>query len=348
MKALIITVQGIGNTILALPALQALKAKGASMDAIVSGNGSSDILAQMNLVDEILVWDERKAPWMNFLNLGSKLLGRKYSDAYALCPAGKRENILLRFARASSKHGWRYARGGASLLACGGAGMLLWDETRHDLFSNQTLLSLNSLEIEKGLEEITKKLKASAGKKNDGKTHIGIQPFSHVKAKCWLPAEYTQLISLMQKHLPAEFHLFGSMAASKEMNMVKDGLAGVHVHSGLAWKELVGRIGALDFFIGVDSSVSHLAAVSGISTCVLYGITVPERTAALGKNVLVIQGQGSGKSSYGFSQGYKNSGSNGLSLKPEKVSEIALSFFRSGTVSESAVQLPFGAKLWLV
>src|SRR5262245_22206776 len=106
-QALIISVQGIGNTVLMTPSIAALSDMGYAVDVLVSDNGSQRILRLCPSVRSTYVWQERASTFANLWRLLKDLRGQRYDVAYALYPNGKRENVLLLLARATQK--LRYA-----------------------------------------------------------------------------------------------------------------------------------------------------------------------------------------------------------------------------------------------
>ena len=59
--------------------------------------------------------------------------------------------------------------------------------------------------------------------------------------------------------------------------------------SGLSIRLLAGVLSQLDFFLGHDSGVTHLAALLGTPTVALFGPTEPARWAPRGRAVMVIR-----------------------------------------------------------
>ncbi|MBN2337946.1 MAG: glycosyltransferase family 9 protein [Acidobacteria bacterium] len=63
---------------------------------------------------------------------------------------------------------------------------------------------------------------------------------------------------------------------------------------GLPLGPLAGVLGRCRFFVGNDSGVTHLAAALGVPTVALFGPTAPEQWAPLGESVTVLR-EGSGR-----------------------------------------------------
>lgn len=357
-KVLLLTVQGIGNTILSLPVIYALKAKGYGVDLLLSDNGSSNLVHFLNVADQIFIWHENHNLLVNLFRLGLFLQFHHYDTVYALSPAGRRENLLLRLAKARSKRGWRSSERWR-LLAFNNPALPFWNEKKHDLLSNQDLVSLEDSEIEIALRKVRdqfRELNEKTTQKME-KMKIGAQPLSHVRSKCWSFENFKNFLILLREQFEFEVCFFGSYDEASALSQFAASLPmEAEIKAGLTWREVTQHVNELDFFIGVDSAMSHLSAICGIPTCILYGVTNPERTCALGENVLIIQDNNSTAASYQFAKGYAKD-QHSLELRVEDVLESVIPILRflkqnpkkfdSSNIlfPQPIEQLPFGAKL---
>src|SRR5258708_17151140 len=142
-RALVISVQGIGNTVLITPVINSLAQAEYEVDAIVSNNGSHEILALTPNVRTRYLWIEGDSVIGNLLRLKSELGRARYDVAYALYPNGKRENALLWLARAARKIRYTDPQNHYRLLNFLPAGEKLPLEKRHDVNNNLKLLETN-------------------------------------------------------------------------------------------------------------------------------------------------------------------------------------------------------------
>src|SRR5258708_226008 len=135
-NALLISVQGIGNTVLMTPVIRSLAEAGYEVDALVSDNGSDEILARNANANKQYLWIENEGLIKNVLRLRSELRRVQYDVAYALYPNGKRENFLLYLSRASWKIRYVDSEHCYRLLNFLPASKKVTFERRHDVESN--------------------------------------------------------------------------------------------------------------------------------------------------------------------------------------------------------------------
>lgn len=320
-----ITCQGIGNTILALPVLKAFKDTGADCDLVASDNGSAQLAALSGLAAEIHEWQEKDGWAANASRLSKILRIQKYDTAFALAPAGRRENLLLRFSGARKKKGWRSAHPWR-LLSFWDSGMPFWDEKKHDLESNRILTGLSGEQVKSAVDSLRSVFRRSGSfpKQKTNKTVLGIQPFTKARFKCWSFEEVKNFMSALQARIPCEMLIFGAAFEEEELTKLAQEVGGCFVIAGRPWQEVVDCFNGLDGFIGIDSSMAHLAAVCGVPTCVLYGSTEPGRVSALGENVVILKSKNAHAGGYEFSKTYPKAGH--LELRPEKALDAVLSF----------------------
>src|SRR5436305_6273909 len=142
-SALVISVQGIRNTVLMTPVIDSLAMAAYEVDAIVADNGSQEILALCPNVRKRYLWREHDGVIRNLLRIRSELGRSRYDVAYALYPNGKRENTLLCLARASQKIRYTDSQHYYRLLNFLPASEKLPLEKRHDVNNNLRLIETN-------------------------------------------------------------------------------------------------------------------------------------------------------------------------------------------------------------
>jgi ADP-heptose:LPS heptosyltransferase len=323
-RILLITTQGIGNTVLALPIFETFAAAGCSLDLVLSNNGSAELARALGLGDHIHQWDEARSSLANLFSLRSALKEARFDAAYALAPAGRRENLLLRMARAEVKRGWR-TPWPWRLLSFQDPRMPYWDDTKHDLRSNQLLTEVKDEQLLGALAAVRERLRSAASPPLQGATGIrmGVQPFSKFREKCWPMATMRDFLNQLHARFPLSITLFGSAAEEAELRSLAAALsAKTEVRAGAALRSVIGAVAAQQIFLGIDSSMAHLAALTGIPTCILFGATPPERVGALGENVTIVQSPRPIGSIYRFTTGFPPDHRGGLDLDPQRVLAI--------------------------
>lgn len=135
----------------------------------------------------------------------------------------------------------------------------------------------------------------------DGGIIIGIAPgASYGPAKRWMAERFKETAERLVKDNGAKVILFGGKDDREICNAVLDGLTGLNPHTktfgvgvNLAGevdlRKSIALISRCNLFITNDSGPMHIAAALGIPTVAIFGSTDPKLTRPLGDNVRVIK-----------------------------------------------------------
>ncbi len=110
---------------------------------------------------------------------------------------------------------------------------------------------------------------------------IGISPFTaYGSAKEWIPEYFVNLIKDLKKRFNCEIVLFGSPKEESKLRSLSENLQNdIHfVSSGFSLREAMIIISKLDFFIGNDSGLMHIASSFNIPLIGIFGPTLPEKS----------------------------------------------------------------------
>ena len=93
---LIISIQGLGNTVMFEPTLRyLLKGKNINISVVMSNNGSYQFAKYLHGgAVNYYIWDEAENTVCNIINLVRKWRKKKFDIGYATYPSAKRENIF--------------------------------------------------------------------------------------------------------------------------------------------------------------------------------------------------------------------------------------------------------------
>lgn len=325
-KVILLSCQGIGNTVLCFPIFQYFKQKGYECDCVVSDNGASKLLKHFSLTDNIFEWKEKKSPVKNWARLRFLLNRNKYDAVYALSPSGRRENFLLHLIHASKKYGFR-TNHPFRLFSFYGKEMPLWNENRHDLESNQLLAGALPEDISFSIEAIKKNCGAIRNASSKSRPLLlAIQPFTKEKKKSWGDQEYRKLLKEIEDELPVEFYLLGANADEFLLRETAKNLKSkTTLLMGKSWEEVVQVLRGVDVFIGIDSCLAHLAGFIGLPTFIFYGYTNPCRTSAIGTQTFILGSPSAGRA--GFI--HKPVSEKAFPLASDQASKISLSFLKA-------------------
>lgn len=141
---------------------------------------------------------------------------------------------------------------------------------------------------------------------------IGLQP--GVKAhfddsRRWPAEKYIQLINMISKKIEVCVYLFGVEEEREILDLISSGITcEKKLFCGENLDKVIDVISLMDYFVGNDSSLLHIATTFSIPVLGLYGPTNPTRTAPFTSNSIFIKASKfiNPKYQLGFESDYKN------------------------------------------
>jgi heptosyltransferase-2 len=303
VKILVRATNWIGDAIMALPALRAIRSRGASTVSVLSRLHVADIYRDQDVADELIVYEPRgaHAGISGRERLASELRAKKFDTA-----------ILLQNAFDAAWLAWRadiperigYARDGRSMLLTQAVRVpkpgeipaheqyyyleLLRRAGWIDMLPNETFIQLR---VTREAGERALKTLAGAGVRSDA-VRIAIGAGSaYGSAKCWPPSRFAELANRLQSQMNADVILFGaaseaavSAAIISEMQRPPIDLTGK-----TATVDLPALLSQCHVFIGNDSGAMHVAAAAGLPTVAIFGPTDPFGTAPVTPRCTIVR-----------------------------------------------------------
>ena len=304
MKILIRATNWIGDAIMALPALRAVRARLSDAEiAILARPYVADIYRDQQICDELINYDASgiHAGFSGREQLARELRVQKFDVA-----------LLLQNAFDAAWLAWRaniperigYARDGRSLLLTKPVAMPKRGEIpAHEKFYYLELLRrvgwADSLPDESFISmtvpEAKRRSAAEFLVKSGARLHalrvaIGAGA-SYGSAKCWPPPRFAELASRLQAQSDADVILFGtaaeaavSSAIAAEMRVPPIDLTGK-----TAIADLPALLSHCHLFIGNDSGAMHVAAAVGLPVVAVFGPTDALGTAPVTPRCTIVQ-----------------------------------------------------------
>ena len=308
MKILIRAANWIGDAIMALPALRAIRAAHnppGSKIAILARSYVADIYRDQNVADELIVYENRgkHAGIAGRERLASELRAQKFDAA-----------ILLQNAFDAAWLAWRagiperigYARDGRSLLLTKAIPVPKAGEIpTHEKFYYLELLRragwLDTLPDEPFIQlcipDASRRraadfLAASGARPHATRVAIGAGA-AYGSAKCWPPSRFARLAAQLQTQWDADVILFGAAAetdvsAAIALEMSKPP---INLTGKTAIVDLPALLSQCHVFIGNDSGAMHVAAAAGLPTIGIFGPTDPFGTAPVTPRQSIVRQQ---------------------------------------------------------
>ena len=303
MKILVRATNWVGDAIMALPALRAIRNRPDANISILARSYVADIYRDQNVADELIIYDHRgkHAGIAGRERLASELRSRNFDIA-----------ILLQNAFDAAWLAWRagipqrigYARDARSILLTKAVPVPEPGEIpAHEKFYYLELLRRISW-IDSIPDEPFIKLhvnEASRKRAADQLAAAGVRPHavriaigagaSYGSAKCWPPSRFAELANHLQTQWDAHVILFGaagetdvSSAIASEMHRAPIDLTGK-----TAVVDLPALLSHCHVFIGNDSGAMHVAAAVGLPAVAIFGPTDPFGTAPVTPHCTIVR-----------------------------------------------------------
>ena len=304
MKILIRATNWVGDAIMALPALRAVRGHFPDAQiAILARPYVADIYRDQQICDQLIPYDPRgdHAGLSGRESLAAELRSRKFDFA-----------LLLQNAFDAAWLTWRagipqrigYARDGRSLLLTRALPVPRPGEIpTHEQFYYLELIrragwldapggeKCISLTLAPELQEqALSRLLAAGSRPKALRVAIGAGA-SYGSAKCWPPEKFADVANRLTAQFDADVILFGTPAESSVSSAIAAGMRRppIELTGKTAIADLPALLSQCQLFIGNDSGAMHVAAAVGLPVVALFGPTDPNATAPVTPRCSVIQ-----------------------------------------------------------
>jgi heptosyltransferase II len=306
MRIMIRATNWVGDAIMALPALRAIRQRHADAQiSIVARPYVADIYRDQQIADELIPYDPKgdHHSWSGREKLAADLRARKFDVA-----------ILLQNAFDAAWLAWRaqipqrigYARDARSLLLTKAIPVPKPGEIPpHEKFYYLELLRragwLDQLPDEPHItlrvpdaarQRATQTLLEAGARQHAHRIAVGAGA-SYGSAKCWPPDHFAKALNALLSHADADSDviLFGtpgelpvSAAIASELQRAPINLTG---KTSIA--DLPALLSQCHLFLGNDSGAMHVAAAVGLPVVAVFGSTDPEGTAPVTPRLTIVQ-----------------------------------------------------------
>ena len=304
MKLLIRATNWVGDAIMALPALHAVRARFPdSHISVLALPYVAQIYQGQGVADELISYDRkgRHAGIRGKEKLAAELKSRKLDTA-----------LLLQNAFDAAWLAWRagipqrigYNRDGRGLLLTKAIALPKPEETpTHEKYYYLELLRrVGWLEALPEVAEILLRITAEAAQRAEkklraagatgGATRIAVGAgASYGSAKCWPPERFAHALNRMQQERNVEVILFGTPGETAVSSAIQAGLArpALDLTGKTEIAELPALLSRCHLFLGNDSGAMHVAAAVGLPVVAVFGPTDPFGTAPVTRRATIVQ-----------------------------------------------------------
>jgi heptosyltransferase II len=304
MKILVRATNWVGDAIMALPALRAVRRRFADARIfVVARPYVADIYRGQQICDELVAYDPKgvHAGLRGRARLAQELRAQKFDVA-----------LLLQNAFDAAWLAWRagiperigYARDGRSLLltkriAVPKSGEIPAHEQFYYLelvrragwinsLPNEPFIGLTVSAEDRARAEAI--LRASGARPGVARIAIGAGA-SYGSAKCWPPERFGGFVNRFRQHTDADVILFGTAAEQRVSEAITPGINGpsISLVGATAIADLAALLSRCQLFVGNDSGAMHVAAAVGLPVVAIFGPTDPNGTAPVTPRCTVVQ-----------------------------------------------------------
>jgi heptosyltransferase-2 len=304
MKILVRAPNWVGDAVMAIPALQAIRGARAQAEiCILARPAVADLFAGQSFADRVLEYDYRgrHAGWLGQERLIRELRTEKFDAA-----------VLLQNAFAAAWLAWRakiperigYARDGRRWLLSKAVTL----PRRGDIPPHQSEYYLEllrranwiaqapgptciQLSIADTARQAAERSLLAAGAR-PGSWRCAIAPgASYGAAKCWLPERFAALADRLITECNADVILFGSPAETEIASRITNAMRGraLSLVGKTTTHDLAALFAACSVFVGNDSGAMHVAAAVGLPVIGIFGPTDPDATSPVAREFSLVR-----------------------------------------------------------
>jgi len=304
MRILIRATNWVGDAIMALPALRAVRSKFADARiGIVARPYVADIYREQGVCDELIPYDPkaRHRGWRGRETLAAELRAKKFELALLFQNAFDAAWLAWR-AGISERIG--YARDGRGILLTKSIATPKPGEIpAHEKFYYLELLRRAGF-IENLPDDAHIALQVSDAARQRGAAILagaGVRPNAHRiavgagasygSAKCWPPERFAQTLNTFLRDSETDVILFGTAGEAAVSDAITRDLvrAAINLTGKTAIADLPGLLSQCHVFLGNDSGAMHVAAAVGLPVVAVFGPTDPCGTAPVTPRATIVQ-----------------------------------------------------------
>lgn len=304
MRILIRATNWVGDAIMALPALRAVRNKFTEAQiAIVARPYIADIYSGQDLCDELIPYDPKglHRGWKGRELLAKELRARRFDVALLLQNAFDAAWLAWR-AQVPQRIG--YARDGRSVLLTNAVPVpKAGGMPPHEKFYYLELLrrvgwidrlsddAHITLQVSKVARERARQILEGAGvRPHVLRVAVGAGA-SYGSAKCWPPDRFAKALNDLLAHGDADIILFGTATEAAVSAAIANAMQRppIDLTGKTSIADLPALLSQCHLFLGNDSGAMHVAAAVGLPVVAVFGPTDPEGTAPVTPHATIVQ-----------------------------------------------------------
>lgn len=289
MKILVRATNWVGDAVMSIPALEAVRSRWPEAEITVTGRaGIVPLYRGQNFADRVCELSATEVLRRERFDLGV-LLPNSFASAWLMWRTGARERVGY----ARDGRGWlltraiRQPRPGQTppheayyyLELLRRAGWI--DALPKAACARLKIASEDAVKAEENLRRL-----------DAGHPRVALGPgASYGAAKCWLAERYAAVADRLAEQFGASIVLVGTPAEREIGRRIAAAMRRppIDLIGKTAIAELPAQLGACDLFLGNDSGAMHVAASVGLPVAAVFGSTDPEGTSPLTERQIIVR-----------------------------------------------------------
>lgn len=297
---LIICLQGIGNTLMALYAVEKLiEVCPARLSIVLPNNGSHELAHSQFPQSKVYIWDESKSAAKNIMRLGFELIQTNFDEVYLAYPSGKREGVIGLLTRVKEKKVLLDGEGDWKSFRKLYKSTMIKPSNMHDITANLLLFGVKN----QGLPSSEKRILEIVEGDYDGyseqffvknnlsnKLIIAVHPGAKGEGKRWASGNYIKLCKEIRRRFDCRFIIIGGDDELLLKQSIANGIGenAVLLDSSSLF-QTASVLKKCNLFIGNDSAPMHLSVTLGVPVIALWSYTDFYRTSPYGGGNVIIR-----------------------------------------------------------
>jgi lipopolysaccharide heptosyltransferase II len=305
MKILVRAPNWVGDAVMAIPALEALRRAFPDGEiATLARPAVADLYRGQKWTNRVLEFDfhGRHRGWFGRERLAAELRCQRFDIALLLQNAFEAAWLVW---RAGIPERVGYAREGRRLLLTKAIpvpppqALDAMHESRYFLgllrhagwTDSDAEIPAAGIEVTQAARDAAEQTLLQAGARL-GSWRCAVAPgAAYGAAKCWLPERFAALADRLISQCDADVIFFGTPAETEIVSRIAAAMSrpAITLVGKTSLRDLPGLLSACSAFIGNDSGAMHVAAAVGLPVVGIFGPTDPVRTAPLTRQFTLIQ-----------------------------------------------------------
>ena len=300
MKILVRATNWLGDAVMSLPALRALRTRYPEAQiTVLARPWVAALYEDERSIDSVIPLTGAAGPrdWSAKLRIG-RVLRKERFDLAVLLPNSFESAAIVWLSGARRRVG--YARDGRSALLTEAVPVPLAGEIpRHEKYYYPELLRRAGLigampEMEEirldGLDDARRRGEALFAARGMALPVIGVSPgAAYGGAKRWLPDRFAAAAGQIAAGQKASIAIFGSAAERDLCGEVADACGGQNLAGSTTLREFVDMTAACRICLANDSGAMHIAAATGVACVTVFGPTDETATGPVGLTARLVR-----------------------------------------------------------